>query len=430
MHLAPGTGRAKTAPAMLSCPLSSILGRMPDFVTKLRSNAAELPPAFWFLWLGTIINRLGGFVVPFLSLYLTTQRGISISEAGLILSLFGAGSFASQLLGGELADRLGRRPVLLMSLLITPAFTVSLGLARSLPLIGLCTLALGVFTDLYRPAVNAAIADLVPATRRVRAFGYMYWAINLGAALAPIMAGFLARANFLLLFLGDAATTFVYGLIVLRRVPESQPTAAVPAVGVGVGARLQQLRREPILLAFTALTFFGALIYMQGIVILPLDMVRHGLSTADYGLAIASNAILIVLITMQTSQIVGRWPPFSAISLAALLFGLGFGVNAFAATLPLYVFGVIIWSLGEVISAAVAPAIIASLSPVEFRGLYQGIFGSAWGLALLVGPVLGGWIFDRLSPAGLWFGCSLLGLLVALGYLAISRPAHRRLAAA
>lgn len=402
---------------------------MPDFRTRLRSFTADLPSAFWFLWLGTIINRLGGFVVPFLSLYLTTQRGISITEAGLILSLFGAGSFTAQLLGGELADRLGRRPVLLMSLLITPVFTIALGLARSLPLIGLCTLALGLFTDLYRPAVNAAIADLVPASGRVRAFGYMYWAINLGAALAPIMAGFLARANFLLLFLGDAVTTFVYGLIVLRRVPESQPAGSVPGIGPGTGGRLQQLRQEPILLAFAGLTFFAALIYMQGIVTLPLDMYRHGLSSADYGLAIASNAILIVLITIQTSQVVGRWPPFNVISLGALLFGLGFGLNAFAATLPLYVFGVVIWSLGEVISAAVAPTIIANLSPMELRGLYQGIFGAAWGLALLVGPLLGGWVFERLSPAGLWLGCALLGLLVALGYLAISRPAHRRLAA-
>ena len=163
--------------------------------SRLASVAADLPPSYWYLWLGTVINRLGGFVVPFLTLYLTSQRGISVSQAGLMVSLFGAGSFASQLVGGELADRLGRRPVLLMSPLVTPALTLALGLGRGLAFIAACTLILGLFADLYRPAVNAAVADLVPASDRTRAFGYLYWAINLGAALAPIVAGFMAHIN-------------------------------------------------------------------------------------------------------------------------------------------------------------------------------------------------------------------------------------------
>src|SRR5512147_2175742 len=118
---------------------------------------ADLPPTYWFLWLGILINRLGSFVIPFLTLYLTGQRGVSVSQAALTVSLFGAGSFAAQLVGGELADRLGRRPVLVMSLFISPVAMIALGFARSLPLIAFCTLFLGFFTDLFRPALSAAI---------------------------------------------------------------------------------------------------------------------------------------------------------------------------------------------------------------------------------------------------------------------------------
>lgn len=401
---------------------------MPDLRTHLTAMAADLPPTYWYLWLGTVVTRLGGFVIPFLTLYLTSQRGISVSEAGLIVSLFGAGSFISQVAGGELADRLGRRPVLLMSLFITPVFMLLLGFARNLAAIAVSTFVLGMFTDLYRPAVSAAIADLVPTANRAKAFGYLYWAINLGAALAPLAAGLIARFNYLLLFIGDAVTTFIYGLIVLRRVPETQPIEAAPGAHVSLSARLRQLGREPIVLALAGLSFLAAMVYVQSIVTLPLDMSRHGLSPADYGIAIAANAILIVLVTIQASRLVGKWPRFGALALAVLLIGAGFGFNSLASTLPLYLLGVMIWTLGEIINAAVAPTLIADLSPVELRGLYQGVFGAAWGLSFFIGPFLGSWAFDRFTPDGLWLGCAALGAVAALGFLGLSGPGQRRLA--
>src|SRR5262245_42749055 len=174
---------------------------------RLTSLIQGLPPTYWLIWLGTLINRLGGFVIPFLTLYLTTRRAIPISQAALVVSLFGAGSFISQLSGGELTDRLGRRPVMLMSFLITPIFMFILGLARDLALISISTFLVGFFTDLYRPAVGAAIADLVPPESRTRAYGYNYWAINLGAAVAPVLAGLIAGYNYLILFVADALTT-------------------------------------------------------------------------------------------------------------------------------------------------------------------------------------------------------------------------------
>jgi len=103
---------------------------MLGILLRLTDMSVGLPPTYWFLWLGTAVNRLGGFVIPFLNLYLTSQRGIPVSQAGLVVSLFGAGLLASHLAGGELADRLGRRPGLLMSLLGAPPLMIALGLAR------------------------------------------------------------------------------------------------------------------------------------------------------------------------------------------------------------------------------------------------------------------------------------------------------------
>lgn len=399
-----------------------------QFRLRLSAVATGLPPTYWLLWLGTLVNRLGGFVVPFLTLYLTVQRRIPVSQAALMVSLFGAGSFAASLVGGELADRLGRRPVLLMSFLIAPLNMVLLGLARSLPLIAILTLLQGFFTDLYRPAVSAAVADLVPPEGRPRAFGYLYWAINLGFAFAPALAGLMARWDYFLLFLGDAVTTFIFGLIVLWGVRETKPEDTQSASRPTVRDRLAQVGREPILLVFSFLALGFGVIYTQGIVTLPVDMQSSGLGPGQYGLAISFNGALIVLLGIPASNAAVRWPRFGSLAVAALLAGTGFGLTALAHTLWAYALTVAIWTLGEIVGATIAPSIVADLSPVDLRGTFQGIYGAAWGLSFFIGPVIGGWVFERFGSTALWAGTFALGCVLTLGYLALARPAGRRMA--
>lgn len=393
----------------------------------LASLTEGLPPTYWLLWSGTLINRLGGFVIPFLTLYLTYQRGISVSQAAFMVSLFGAGSFISQLVGGELTDRFGRRPVMLLSFLVTPIFMISLGLANDITLIALFTFIVGFFTDLYRPAVGAAIADLVPPESRTRAYGYNYWAINLGAAVAPLLAGLLARSNYVILFVADAATTLIFGLIVFFGIRETRPAEAHHNAHVSFNERINQLKREPILLIFSFLALFVGMIYMQGYVTLPLDMGAHGLGPEQYGAAIAVNGFLIILVTIPISNMATKWHRFRTMAIAAIFLGLGFGFTSLAETLPLFIISIIIWTLGEIAATSVAPAIIADLSPVELRGVYQGIFGSAWGLAYFIGPLAGGWVYEHWGSNALWIGCLLLGIVLAFGYLAMSAPAKRRM---
>src|SRR4030067_3519245 len=106
-------------------------------------STKTLPSTYWSLWIGTVINRLGGFVIPFLTLYLTSQRNISPSRAAFMVPLFGAGSFLSQLSGGEMTDRLGRRPVMLLSFFITPLAIILIGLAQALWFISLLHILAG-----------------------------------------------------------------------------------------------------------------------------------------------------------------------------------------------------------------------------------------------------------------------------------------------
>jgi MFS family permease len=139
------------------------------------------------------------------------------------------------------------------------------------------------------------------------------------------------------------------------------------------------------------------------------------------------NGVLIVLLSIQVSNAAGRWPRFPAMALAAFLLGAGYGLNGLARGLPVYVLAVAVWTLGEITASAVAPALIADLSPVDLRGLYQGIWGAAWGLSFFLGPLAGGWAYEHLGPAALWTGCLALGWLVAIGFLSMNVPARKRM---
>jgi MFS family permease len=194
-----------------------------------------------------------------------------------------------------------------------------------------------------------------------------------------------------------------------------------------LGGRLAAIRAEPFLIAFAALALVFGTIYQQGYVALPVDMRDHGVSPELYGIAIALNGALIVVLGIPASNRAGRWPRFGAMAAASLLLGIGFGIPALASSFAVYALSVGVWTLGEIAGATVAPAVVADLAPIDMRGLYQGIFGSAWGLAHFTGPVLGGWVMDRFGAHGLWLACFVAGVALAVAYLAMAPGASRRI---
>ncbi|MCA9911349.1 MAG: MFS transporter, partial [Anaerolineae bacterium] len=332
-----------------------------------------------------------------------------------------------------LTDRIGRRRTMMLSFFITPVLQMLLFFARDHVVIGALTFAFGYFIDLYRPAAAALIADVVPSKDRVRAFALRYWAINLGASIGLSLAGWLAQHNYIYLFVGDAVTTFLFGLVVLRFIPETRPMiekAAQQARSLRLALPRIATAERP---AFTFMILMALLgmgvgaIFVQSSVTMPLAMEARGLSESDYGLAVALNGVIIVLVGLPISQYVQRYSRLVVLAMAAVLTGVGFGLNAFATTTAGFAFAVAIWTLGELMAAPVGTAIVADISPVARRGLYQGIFGSSFGAAYAIGPIIGGAIFQRLGAETLWTVCFVIGVLAALGYLIVLRPIYARL---
>jgi MFS family permease len=389
----------------------------------LANRTGNLPGPFWWLWLGTLVNRAGTFIEPFFVLYLTGPRHVSVQTAGFVLTVWGVGSLLSQPIGGVLTDRFGRRATLAASLTATSATLFALSFARSLILIGALVLALGTVADMYRPASTAAVADLVPEAKRVRAYALQFWAINLGFSIAATSAGVLVHLGFGLLFMLDAATTLAFGLLALSFVPETRPdTDHAPA---RLGDPLRLLRADRLLLVAILLVLVYAILYLQVNITLPLAITQAGLPPSVYGYVIAINGVLIVVGQPLTLRWLERVPRRLTLPGGIALVGAGVAATGLCHRPWQFALSVVVWTVGEIGTAGSFQALIASLAPPHMRGRYAGALGLAWGASGLLGPLLGAYGF-ALSPTLLWLGCLLAGMLAAVGQVWLLGAIERR----
>jgi MFS family permease len=380
---------------------------------------------FWTLWWGTLVNRLAGFVITFLALYLVRERGFSAAEAGRVVALYGAGLTVAGPLGGALADRIGRRLTMIAGLVLGAASVAALALVREPASLAVLTFVAAVTGEIYRPAVHAAVADVVPPPDRARAFGLLYWAVNLAWTLGLAVAGLVAERSMAALFLADAATTLVFAALIALRVPETRPAGLVhhPAL-----EGLARVFEDGPFTTFLFLNLAALVVFTQFQVAAPLDMAAHGLGPSTFSFLMALNGAGVVLLQPVLAPRLGRFGGAELLALSALLFGLGFGLNAVAETVPIYALGVALWTVGEVIGFPVASALVSDLAPPALRGRYQGAFSMSWGIAFTLAPLLGGEVLSRHGGRTLWLLCLGIGLAVALGHLGAAGARRRRLA--
>jgi MFS family permease len=394
----------------------------------LRRALGGLPRSYWALWAGILVNRIGGFVVPFLALYLTQQRRIPVAETGAIVSLYGLGAVAAGPVAGVLADRIGRRVVLLSSLVGGALFTAALPFVSGTTSIGALVLGAGFVGEVYRPAAQAVVGDVVPRADRVRAFGILYWGVNLGVAIGLVLAGALADVSFTLLFLGDAATSLVFALVVWRLVPETRPDSPPEGIGEALAGFLAPLR-DPVYLPFLLLHFVFAAVFFQFLLGMPVDMATHGVSPGAFGSLMALNGVVIVVLQPLVAGRLGRVDAARAMAAGTALVGVGFGMNALHHSIPWYALAILVWTLGEIGYLPVASTIPSELAPTALRGRYQGAYSLSWALAFMAGPAIGAVVLERWGSTALWAGSLVAGLLVAAAQVAIGPARRRRIAA-
>ena len=386
-----------------------------DLIRSVRS----LPRPAWILFGGTLVNRFGSFVLPFLVLYLR-HLGYPVGVAGAAAGAYGLGSVAASAVGGHLADTLGRRGGIALSMFGSAATMLALSQARALAAILSLAVLAGLTAEAYRPASSALLADLVPQTKdRVTAFALYRLAVNLGFAFGPAAAGLLAERSFLFVFLGDAATSALYGTLALVGLPAGHREADG---GQGTGGGYRAVVGDRALLLFLAASLLEALVYLQSHSSLSLQVRADGLTASAYGALLSLNGVVCVVLELPIIAVTRRLPGPPTIAAGLLLQGAGFALVAAAHSFATLAGTVGVWTLGEIVTSSVSMAYVASLAPASLHGRYQGSRGLAWGVASVLGPTGGALLFGW-SRSGLWLLCGATSAVAAALTLGSGRVA-------
>ncbi|MBT2469943.1 MFS transporter [Streptomyces sp. ISL-66] len=378
------------------------------------SSFRGLPSTVWTLFAGTVVNRLGHLVTPFL-VFLMADRGITGSDISFVLGALGAGNLLGPALGGLLADRIGRRPTMLIGLLGSAVAQGALFLAPGLWTMAAAALLLSAAGATVPPAAYALMADTVDTGWRQPAYALFGWGVNIGTAVAGVLGGFLAAHGYWLLFAVDAATALVYAVVVATRLREPVRTAPRKGADLGYGVVL----RDRLLLALLPLLGIQLFVYSLTEVALPLAVRDSGLSPAVYGSLAAVNAVLVVALQPFVTARLSGLPQLPVQAAGSALIAVGVALTGLADSVTGYVVSVAVWSLGEAAVAGIAAAVVADLAPADARGRYQGAFSWTWGFARFSALTVGVALYTGLGAGVLWWGALVVGLLAAVAVLGL-----------
>jgi MFS family permease len=390
-----------------------------------------LPKSIYVIFFARIINSMGSFVHPFLTLFLTKSLGLGVETAGLFLMMAAVSSIPGSLIGGKLADHIGRKKVIIISqglaamCLIPCAF-----LGKSLIVPYLLILS-SFFGGAAQPPNSAMMADLTTTKNRKAAYSLLYLGINIGFSLGPLIAGFLYNNHMKILFLGDAATTILSLILVALFVEETLPDKVTANDKVSTnfyseteksqdGSLFSVLLKRPYLIAFALVSMIYSFMYAQHGFIIPMQMDTLFSSRGPklYGSLMAINGLVVVTMTTIVTVVTKKLRPILNITLAGLFFSLGFGMLFLAKTYMFFIISTIIWTIGEILSATNSGVYIANHTPMSHRGRFNAVLPLITGTGFAVGPFMMGLFIRNKEINSAWILIFFVGITAsALMYL-------------
>ena len=401
-----------------------------------------LKRSVYVLFLARIINSIGSFVYPFLTLFLTDKLDYSASDAGLILMIVTTSFVPGSLLGGKLADSFGRKKILVTAQFLSAVSFIVCAVIPNKQLVPLFIIAAEFFMGIVHPTQTAMLTDLSRPENRKAAFSLLYLGHNIGFALGPLLAGLMYNSHPYWLFSGDALTTLISIFLVSLFIVESKPTEEQMEESIQKkedehasleraekGSVLKVLAARPGLIIFILLVMLMNFVYSQLTFSLPLFLksVFGAEGAVLYGTTMTFNAVIVILGTTLVIGLTKNMKPIIAVMIAAILYAVGFGGIFFTHAFYIIIITAFVWTIGEILGATNIDVYIAAHTPMSHRGRINSIVPVIMGAGHAISPFLMGQFIERNSIRMVWPFASIFAVLSAAGLAVLYLVEKRKL---
>lgn len=387
-------------------------------ISLYKSAYGGIPRKVWLLATVLLINRAGAMVIPFLTLYLTTQLHFSLEQAGIVMTVYGVGSILGALVGGKLSDSIGFHPVQFWSLVLHGLMFVVLGQMHTFVQFAGAVFVLGLVGDAFRPANFAAVAHYSDAGSRLRSYSLLRLASNLGWAVGPAVGGMLAYVSYELLFFADATSCLVAALLLKLFLRPGKTAESIvhkaPETGNATSAY-----RDKLYLFFILLVTFNAVCLFQMFNIVPvyLKTVVH-MPENLIGLAISFNGVIIALVEMiLVFKLENRRANEYYICIGAVFMGLAYIVfNFFPPVAAVAFIHIILFSIAEMLTLPFMNNIWIHRAQAHNRGQYAALYTVAFSAATILAPTLGAFGVENFGYGKWWYAVGGISALTFIGF--------------
>jgi len=427
---------------------------------KLKKAYNYYPQEYWVIILAVFIDLMGGYMLgPFFGYFVSAQFSVNFRDIGFMFTMFSSGAIFGGIFGGAIADKVGRKPVIIFGLVSSALSSLAMPWIQQIQWFYVLSAFSGLLGSVGGPARGALLTDILPVEKRTEGFGIFRIAFNISAFVGPIAGGFIftATGNYKALFIFDAVSSVITAIIVWVKIPETRPDAkqkgkeqVIENISVETdGAQTTekksfgqtmkgylQVFKDGTFMFYVVVVMFMSFVYMQlnstlGVFLLNV----HNFPANWFGYLISANAAFVIIFQWLISRATRKFAPMKLIAFGVFLYAVGFGMFAIISpewnvvtAWSMFFVAMIVITIGECICAPHMQSMIGLFAPEDKRGRYMAIGSFSWILPNLVGVVAAGAIMDTINPRWLWVIIFGVGTLATFGFLILFKLTKERFA--
>ena len=383
-----------------------------------RDSFSGLSKEVWWLALITFINRAGTMVIPFLSLYLTEDMNLSLSEVGWIMTCFGLGSLLGSYVGGKLSDKIGFYRVMFFSLLITGFSFIALQFVHTFFGFAIGIFITMVFADAFRPAMFVSLKAYSKPENQTRSLTLIRLAINLGFSFGPFFGGLIiALISYSGLFWVDGITCIAAIVVMKMVLKEKKIRVDASKIIVEKQNNITSVYKDRPYWLFLVIIFLMGLVFMQLFTTMPLFYKEvHRMTEVEIGLLMSVNGFLIFLFEMPLIHYIEKklLNRMKIITWSLGLLAMSYAILNATSWSGILIISMLLITLGEMLAFPFTNNFAMNRAPSGNEGRYLALYSMAFSCAHIFSAKTGMEVIDRFGFMANWFLMGGLGLLAVL----------------